>query len=53
MIEEVVKKFSNIEVVSCRQFIPEDETLFSDLYLHPNDEGFKYYSEGVKKAVAK
>ena len=32
-------------------FIPEDETLFSDLYLHPNDEGFKYYSEGVKKAV--
>ena len=53
VIEDVVKKYSNIEIVSCRHFIPEDETLFSDLYLHPNDEGFKYYSEGVKKAVAK
>jgi hypothetical protein len=37
--------------VKGRHFIPEDETLFSDLYLHPNDAGFKYYSEGVKKAV--
>lgn len=51
IIAGVVKKYDNIECISCRDFVPEDETLFSDLYLHPNDAGFEYYSEGVKKAI--
>ena len=51
IIADVVKKYDNVTCISGRNFVPEDETLFSDLYLHPNDKGFKYYSEGVKKAV--
>lgn len=51
IIADVVKKYDNVTCISGRHFVPEDETLFSDLYLHPNDAGFKYYSEGIKKAV--
>ena len=51
IIADVVKKYDNVTCISGRNFVPEDEMLFSDLYLHPNDAGFKYYSEGVKKAV--
>ena len=51
IIADVVKKYDNVICISGREFIPEDENLFSDLYLHPNDEGFKYYSEAVKKAI--
>ena len=51
IIADVVKKYDNVTCISGRNFIPEDETLFSDLYLHPNDAGFKHYSEGLKKAL--
>ena len=51
IIEDVVKKYDNVTCISGRNFVPEDENLFSDLYLHPNDAGFKYYSEGVVKAI--
>ena len=52
LIAEVVAPYDNIECIDCRNFVPEEETLYSDLYLHPNDEGFRYYSEGVKKALS-
>lgn len=51
IIEDVVKKYDNVICISGRNFVPENENLFSDLYLHPNDEGFKYYSEGLIKAI--
>ena len=51
LIAEVVAPYENMECINCRKFVPEDETLFSDLYLHPNDAGFKYYAEGVVKAI--
>ena len=51
IIADIVKKYDNVTCISGRNFVPEDETLFSDLYLHPNDAGFKYYSEGVKKML--
>lgn len=51
IIADVVKKYDNVTCISGRNFVPEDETLFSDLYLHPNDAGFRCYSESVKKAV--
>ena len=52
IIKEVVKQYKNIECIDCRNAVPEDENLFSDLYLHPNDEGFKYYAESVIKALS-
>lgn len=51
IICDVVKKYDNVTCISGRNFVPEDENLFSDLYLHPNDAGFKYYSEGIRKAI--
>lgn len=51
IICDVVKKYDNVRCISGRNFIPEDETYFSDLYLHPNDAGFRFYSEGIRKEV--
>ena len=51
IIADVVKKYDNVTCISGRHFIPEDETLFSDLRLHPNDAGFRYYSENIRKAI--
>jgi hypothetical protein len=51
LIAEVVAPYENIECMNCRNIVPEDENLYSDLYLHPNDAGFKYYAEGVIKAL--
>lgn len=51
IICDVVKKYENVKCISGRNFIPENEKYFSDLYLHPNDKGFKFYSEGIKKAI--
>ena len=51
VIQNVVKKYDNAICISGRNFIPEDENLFADRYLHPNDKGFRYYTEGVKKAL--
>ncbi len=51
LIQGIADKYDNITCVSGRYFIPEDDTLFSDRYLHPNDEGFKYYAENLIKAI--
>lgn len=52
IICDVVKKYDHVECISGRNFVPEDEKYFSDLYLHPNDEGFAYYFEGIRKALS-
>lgn len=46
-IADVVKKYDNVTCISGLGFVPEDETLFADAHLHPNNAGFKYYSERV------
>jgi len=51
IIMDIVKKYDHVTCISGRNFIPEDENLFADRYLHPNDAGFKYYTESIKKAL--
>ena len=51
IIADVVEKYENVTCISGSNFIPEDETLFSDLHLHPNDAGFKYYSESIRRFI--
>ena len=48
---DVVEKYDYVTCFSGRNFVPEDENLFADRYLHPNDAGFKHYTEGIKKAL--
>lgn len=46
-IREIVKDYKNIAVISGLSFVPAEEEYFADLFLHPNDEGFKHYTENL------
>ena len=46
-LEAIASEVENVRFIDCFGFIPEDTALYSDLYLHPNDEGFRHYAEGL------
>ena len=52
-IREIVKNIKNITVISGFDFVPKDEKYFSDLSLHPNDEGFMHYAENLCNELKK
>ena len=52
-IEEVTSPFSNVTVIDGYGFLPKDPALFSDAYLHPNDEGFILYFRALYEQVKK
>ena len=52
-IREAGRDIPGAAVIDCYEMVPEDEKYFADFRLHPNDEGFRWYSEGLLKALAK
>lgn len=46
-IEAIVSDFENITCINGFDFVPQDENLFGDLRLHPNDNGFDYYAKRI------
>ncbi len=52
-IEEVAEKYDNIYCIKGFDFVPHKEEMFADLYLHPNDEGFKHYGENLVAEIEK
>ena len=56
-VSEFIKSFaegySNITFIDGYRFVPQDTELFGDKYLHPNDEGFKYYAKNLIKEIKK
>lgn len=48
---EIAKAIPNMRVIDCFDFVPHDPACFSPDCLHPNDEGFSYYAEGVLRAI--
>ena len=48
----IADEVENVRFIDCFGFIPEDTSLFSDLYLHPNDEGFRHYANGLIDALS-
>lgn len=52
-LEQISAEVENVRFIDCFGFIPEDTSLFSDTYLHPNDEGFRYYADGLIPAISK
>jgi len=54
-IEKIIKnqaaEYENISVIQGFEFVPQDENLFADLRLHPNDNGFEYYFENLAKQL--
>lgn len=51
IIKNQVEEFENISVVQGFEFVPQNENLFADLRLHPNDNGFEYYFENLAKQL--
>ncbi len=51
IIQKQTAAFSNISVIQGFEFVPQNEDLFADLRLHPNDEGFEYYFENLSKHI--
>ena len=51
--DRIAKELDNVTLINCYGFVPEDPELFSDKYLHPNDEGFSYYAEGLLTELKK
>lgn len=52
-IKEICKKLENVTVISGFDLVPKDEKYYSDLRLHPNDEGFKFYAENLYNEIKK
>lgn len=47
MIEKNAKPHKNITVINGFDFVKPDESLYADLRLHPNDEGFESYFKAL------
>ena len=51
IIAGIVEKYGHVTCISGRNFVPEDEMMYADFYLHPNDAGFRYYSEAIIQSI--
>lgn len=51
LIGEITAEYDNITVISGADFVPANEEFYADAYLHPNDNGFRYYAENIIKEV--
>lgn len=49
-IAEIAKRYENTEVFDLFDDIPHELSMFSD-GLHPNDDGFAYYAQGILKKL--
>lgn len=50
-LHEIADSLDNVTAIDGYDLVPEDTSLFSDLYLHPNDKGFAYYAENIYKKL--
>jgi len=46
-IRESVSGLFNVTVIPGESLVPEETSLYGDLRLHPNDEGFRHYFESL------
>ena len=51
IIKETISKIDNAVFIYGFDFIPQNELLYADYRLHPNDEGFKHYSNSLIKKI--
>lgn len=49
----VADELPNVTLINCFDFVPKSPEYFSDKHLHPNDEGFRYYFEGLLAEIKK
>ena len=52
-IEDVADSLDNVYSINGFGFVPHNENMYADLYLHPNDEGFKHYADNLITEIKK
>ena len=52
-IMDISKKYPNVIGIRGDSFVPEDPKYYSDFRLHPNDDGFKFYAQGLLNEIKK
>ncbi len=51
IIKNTAGQFKNITIINGFDFVPQNESLFADLRLHPNDKGFGYYYKNLASQI--
>ena len=49
----IAEKYPNVTLIDGFDFLPHDPDLYNDRFLHPNDNGFAYYADGLLDALKK
>ena len=52
-LSTVAKKYQNVALIDGFEFVPQKCELFSDKYLHPNEDGFSYYANSLINELKK
>ena len=50
-IEQAAAQFPGVRFIRGMDLIPHDTSLFGDGVLHPNDEGFACFQEGLRADI--
>ncbi len=51
IIQQQAVTYNNVFVIDGSDFVPQNENLFADLRLHPNDAGFNFYANNLAKTI--
>ena len=51
LIGKAVESLPNVTLIDAFDFVPQDKSLYADLRLHPNDNGFLPYAELLGAAI--
>lgn len=52
-ITKAVADIPDVTVIHCYDFVPHDQKMYGDLYLHPNDDGFCCYAKHLCAEICK
>lgn len=53
LFASIVEEIGNAQLIDCIDFLPQDVHLYSDLRLHPNDDGFAWYGKKLCQVIPK
>lgn len=49
----IAEKYANVTLIDGFDFLPHNPDLYNDRFLHPNDDGFAYYADGLLSEIKK
>ena len=51
ILQDICEKHPRLKFIEGLDLIPHEPEMYGDLILHPSDEGFKHYFEGLEKQI--